>query len=357
MQIPFGRPSAGARSNADIPAATHFCRSLVNRWRMPDDWAVLVPPHIDPSGPASITDVATCTSMGEYDSVEAALEDIGRYDAVIVRVADLNAAVIERADRLRVIAKHGAGLDNVDIEAASRRGIVVCNTPGANSRSVAEHALSLLFALRRHHRTADRHVRNGGWDRSAFTGRELTGDVLGLFGFGAIAREMSDLAHGIGQEVLVYDPYVPDDDVPARVERVSTLDELFARADAVSIHAPLTEETRGAVSTAELAALGADGVLLNTARGPIVDEDALVEALETDTLGGAGLDTFEEEPPGADHPLYARDDVVLTPHVGGVTDEALARMSQRAAENVRTVYEGEIPPSTVNRDAVEEVAE
>jgi len=321
---------------------------------MAETWDVLVPREIDPSGPESIADFADCTGMDEYDTVDAALDDIGRYDAVVVRVAGLDADVIDRADSLQIIAKHGAGLDNVDIDAASRRGVVVCNTPGANSRSVAEHALSLLFALRRNHRGADRHVRGGGWDRGAYTGRELTGNTLGLFGFGAIARETSDLAHGIGQDVLMYDPYVPDDDVPARVERVSEFRDLFARSDAVSVHAPLTPETRHAISTEELTALGERGILLNTARGPIVDEDALLEALETDALGGAGLDTFEEEPPAEDHPLFGRDDVVLTPHVGGVTEEALARMSQRAAANVRTVYEGGVPPSTVNRDAVEE---
>jgi D-3-phosphoglycerate dehydrogenase len=324
---------------------------------MSENWNVLVPEQIDPSGPDDIADFATCTGMDEYASVDAALGDISRYDAVIVRVAPLDSDVIDRAEKLKVIAKHGAGLDNVDIEAASERGIVVCNTPGANSRSVAEHAFSLLFALRRNHRAADRHVRDGGWDRGAYTGRELTGNTLGLFGFGAIAREASDLAHGIGQEVLMYDPYVPDDDVPVRVERVSEFRDLFARSDAVTVHAPLTPETRGVISTAELSALGERGVLINTARGPIVDEDALIEALETGALGGAGLDTFAEEPPGEDHPLYGRDDVLLTPHIGGVTEEALARMSQRAAANVRTVYEGAVPPSTVNRDALDEQSE
>jgi D-3-phosphoglycerate dehydrogenase len=291
--------------------------------------------------------------MDEYGSYEAALDDIDRYDAVIVRVAPLDAEVIERADQLQVIAKHGAGLDNVDIKAASRRNVVVCNTPGANARSVAEHAVALVFAVRRNLRTADRHVRSGGWDRGAFTGHELTGDTLGLFGFGAIAREASDLAHGMGQTVLTYDPYVPDEEVPARVERVSDFDELFERSDTVSIHAPLTSETHHAVSADELAALGERGVLINTSRGPIVDETALLDALETDALAGAGLDTFEAEPPGEDNPLYDRDDVLLTPHIGGVTDEALARMSQRAAGNVRTVYEGGIPESTVNRDAID----
>jgi D-3-phosphoglycerate dehydrogenase len=311
-------------------------------------WNVLVPSEIDPSGPDSIADFATCTGMDEYGSHEAALADVGRYDAVIVRVAPLDADVIDRADRLKVIAKHGTGLDNVDIEAASARDIVVCNTPGANARSVAEHAVALLFGVRRRLPPADSHVRSGGWDRAAFTGHELAGDTLGLFGFGGIARAVADIVRGMDQTVLVYDPYVSADDMPPRVERVETLSRLFERSDAVSVHAPLTPETRGVVSTAELAALGEGGVLLNTSRGAIVDETALVDALERGAVAGAGLDTFESEPPGEHHPLYDRDDVLLTPHVGGVTDAALARMSRRAAANVRTVHDGDVPESTVN---------
>lgn len=316
---------------------------------MASTWNVLLPKEIDPSGPESIADFAECTSVSEYDSYEDALADIDSYDAAIVRVASLDADVIHRADRLNVIAKHGTGLDNVDVEAASNRGIVVCNTPGANARSVAEHAVALLFAVRRNLRAADRHVRSGRWERGALTGHELAGDTLGLFGFGAIARETVDLLQGMAQTVLTYDPYVADRDMPSDVERVEGLPELFSRSDAVSIHAPLTAETRHAVSMDELASLGGHGVLINTSRGAIVDEAALVEALETDTLGGAGLDTFETEPPGENHPLYDRDDVLLTPHVGGSTEEALRRMSQQAAANVRTVYEGELPTSTVNR--------
>ena len=313
-------------------------------------WEVLHPAAIDPSGPASIADFARCTGIDEYDSVTDAFADVGRYDAVIVRIADVDVDVIDRAGRLKVIAKHGSGLDNVDVGAASRRGIVVCNTPGANARSVAEHAIALLFGVRRHLHTADRHVRGGDWDRSAFAGRELAGDTLGVFGFGAIGRETAALARGMGLQVLAYDRSMADD---SDVERVGTLHELFERSDAVSLHVPLTDDTRGVVSTAELAALGPEGVLVNTSRGAIVDETALVEALADGSLAGAGLDTFEREPPGPDHPLYDRDDVLLTPHIGGVTDEALARMSRRAAANVRTVFEGGLPESTVNRAALD----
>ena len=166
---------------------------------MTDSWQVLLPPDIDPSGPQSITDFATCTGMDEYESVDAALADIDRYDAVVVRVAPLDSDVIERADRLKVIAKHGSGLDNVDSDAASERDIVVCNTPGVNSRSVAEHAIALLFGVQRNLHTADRHVRNGGWDRDAHRGRELDGDTIGLMGYGSIAKETAQLAEGIAR--------------------------------------------------------------------------------------------------------------------------------------------------------------
>lgn len=319
---------------------------------MTSTWEVLLPKQIDPSGPESIADFANCTGMDEYDSTEAALDDIGRYDAVIVRVAPLDAEVIERAEKLKVIAKHGSGLDNVDIDAASRRDIVVCNTPGANSQSVAEHTIALLFGVRRQLHTADRHVRAGGWQRGDFAGRELNEDTLGLYGFGSIAQMTASLAQGMGMNLIAYDPQKPADEFPESVEKVETYIELFERADAVSVHVPLLDATRGSISTDELAALGEHGVVVNTARGAIVDESALIEALEAGTVGGAALDTFSTEPPGPNHPLYDRDDVLLTPHIGGVTTQALERMSKRAAANVRTVYEGGVPDSTRNRDAV-----
>jgi len=323
---------------------------------MSDQWQILCPPEIDPAGPESISDFATTTGMDEYDTIDAALADIAAYDAVIVRVTELDRELIEQADHLKVIAKHGTGLDNVDIEAASEHGIVVCNTPGVNARSVAEHTIALLFGVERNLHTADRHVRSGGWDRGAYTGAELQGLTLGLMGYGSIARETAAIARGIGLDIITYDPHRDPNAVPDGVDRVTAFLELFERADAVSLHVPLTDETQGAVSTAQLEALGEHGVLINTARGGIVDETALVEALETDTIRGAGLDNLEHEPPREDHPLFDQDNVLLTPHIGGVTRDALERMSRGAADNIRTVYEGGMPESTVNRETLEEEA-
>lgn len=320
---------------------------------MSEQWQVLCPPGIDPVGPSSISDFATTTSMDEYDSADDALDDIASYDAVIVRVADLDSTVIERADRLKVIAKHGTGLDNVDIPAASERGIVVCNTPGVNSRSVAEHTIALLFGVERNLHTADRHVRAGGWDRGEYTGAELQNLTLGLMGYGSIAQETAAIASGIGLDIITYDPHHDPNEIPDGVDRVTEFIELFERADAVSLHVPLTDETRNVISTEQLAALGEHGVLINTSRGGIVNETALVEALETDTIRGAALDNFEDEPPREDHPLFEQDNVLVTPHIGGVTRDALARMSRGAAANIRTVHEGDLPTSTVNREALD----
>jgi len=320
---------------------------------MSDQWQILLPPQIDPAGPESMGDFAECTGMDAYDSVDAALDDIERYDAVIVRVADLDAEVIERAENLKVIAKHGAGLDNVDIGAASDRGIVVCNTPGVNARSVAEHAIALQFGVRRNLAAADRHVRDGGWDRSEFVGYELRNNTLGLMGFGSIAHETASIVQGIGLDVIIYDPSHPKDELPEGIGYVDDLLDLFRESDAVSLHVPLVDGTYHAVSTGQFEALGEDGILINTSRGGVVDKDALLEALNNDVIAGAGVDNFEEEPPGANHPIYEHDEVIMTPHIAGVTYDALERMSRHAAANIRTVYEGSLPESTVNREALE----
>ncbi len=319
---------------------------------MTESWEILCPAQIDASGPESVSDFATSVGVDSYDSTAAVLADIDQYDAVIVRTTELTREILERAEKLKVIAKHGTGVDNIDIAAASEQGIVVCNTPGVNARSVAEHTLALLFGVRRHLVAADRHVRAGGWDRPSYTGFELQGTTLGLMGYGSIGRETAAIARGVGLELLVYDPHHAAATLPEDTERVNELIDLFDSADAVSLHVPLDDSTRQAVSTEELAALGETGVLINTSRGGIVDEDALLKALASGAIGGAGLDTFENEPLGSGHPLYMFDEVLLTPHLGGLTHNALRRMSRQAAANIRTVYEGGLPDSTINPEAV-----
>lgn len=317
------------------------------------NWEILLPATIDPTGPDSISEFASFTSIDTYGTQSEFLSDCSRFDAIIVRTAELSETVIDAASSLKVIAKHGAGLDNIDIPAASRNGVIVCNTPGVNSRSVAEHAVSLMISTRKHIVSADKHVREGGWSRHEFANHELSGDTVGLLGFGNIARDVVTLLQGFDVEHLTYDPFVDQSEMPAGVEKVPSILSLFEHSDVVSIHTPLTEQTRHAVGETELEALGPSGSIINTSRGGIIDEDALVSGLENGQIATAGLDVFEEEPPERGDPLLTRDDVILTPHIGGLTHEALERMSQRAAKNVRCVFEGGMPESTVNLDDLE----
>lgn len=318
-----------------------------------DTWQVLLPRGIDPAGPDSIADIAEFTSVEAYGSTAELRADVGRFDAVIDRLIDLSAEVIAEAENLKVISKHGVGVDNIDVGAATAHGVVVANTPGANARGVAELAVTLLLTVRKRVLEADRHVRAGEWDRHEFSTPELGGDALGLFGCGHIGSEVARLARGFGMDVRAYDPYVDPSALPDGVEMVDDEAALFAGSDAVSVHVPLTDETHHAVSAAELDALGEGGIVVNTSRGGVVDEAALADALDAGVIAGAGLDTLESEPPSPDDPLLDREDVVLTPHVGGITVESLREASRRAAEHVRAVYEGTLPEHALNAEAAE----
>lgn len=319
---------------------------------MSGKWRVLLPKTIDESGPNSISDIADFESVDKYGtSAEALKPHIGQFDAVILRAAQLNADVIEAADRLKVISKHGAGLDNVDIPAASNHGVVVCNTPGVNSRTVAEGAITHLLATRRNLLAADQEVRAGNWDARGdwdrFCRHTIEDDTLGLFGFGDIAREVATIALGLGMECVTFDPYIDDDDLLEGVERVAEKHALFEAADTVSVHTPLTDETYHAIGREELREID---YIVNTARGEVIDEDALLAALDDGDIITAGLDVFSEEPPSLDNPLLERDDVILSPHFSGLSVESTHQMSTGAAANVRSVYDGDIPDSTVNTD-------
>jgi len=315
-------------------------------------WRVLIPESVDDAGPELLAEFAEVVGPGAHSDDAARRAEIETFDAIVVRTFTVGHELLDRADRLQVISKHGAGLDNVDIDAATERGVVVCNTPDVNAPSVAEHALALLLSVRKRLRVADRDVRAGVWDRAKYTAPELAGDTLGLFGCGSIGSEVAERARAFGMDVLTHDPYLTPETTPEGVELVDSKPELFDRADAVSVHTPLTEETREAVGADELGRLDG-GIVLNAARGGIVDEDALVDALSTGSVAGAGLDVFESEPPATDHPVFEFENVIATPHVAGSTVEAMERMSVGAAENIRTVYEGGLPGTTVNADGLD----
>ncbi len=234
---------------------------------------------------------------------------------------------MERADNLKVIGRAGVGVDNIDLDAATRRGIVVMNSPMGNSVTTAEHTIAMMMALARHIPPANAALLAGKWERGKFTGIEVFNKTLGIVGLGNIGRIVADRALGLKMKVIGFDPILTAE-AAARigVEMVS-LEELFKRADFISVHAPLTDETRGLVNHAAFAMMKKGVRIFNCARGGIVDEAALLDALKSGKVAGAALDVFVEEPPPPDHPLLHHPNVIATPHLGAATDEAQVQVA------------------------------
>ena len=262
------------------------------------------------------------------------IDRIGPYHGLAVRSATkVTGAVLDAAENLKVVARAGIGVDNIDIPAATTRGIVVMNTPFGNSITTAEHAIAMMFALARQIPAADRSTQAGKWEKSAFMGVELTGKTLGLIGCGNIGSIVAERALCLKMKVVAVDPYLaPERAVALGVEKVA-LDELLARADFISLHTPLNESTRGLIDTAAIAKMK-DGVrIINCARGGLVDESALKEALDSGKVAGAALDVFAEEP-ARDNPLFGTAHLVATPHLGAATAEAQENVAIQAAEQM-----------------------
>ena len=308
-----------------------------------------------------MTDVVICEFMDqaavdglatEFDvTYDPGLVD--RPDALRAAVADARAlvvrnrtqvrgALLEAATSLRVVGRLGVGLDNIDLDACERRGIQVCPATGANDAAVAEYVVATAMILLRNAYQVAADVIGGEWPRQRCMGREIGGKVLGLIGFGEIARETARRAQALGMRVMAHDPYVAEDDPVWRDVERAGLEALLAGADVVSLHVPLTATTRDLIDAAQVARMKPGAVLINTARGGTVDEDAVIEALRTGHLAGAALDVFETEPVTADTGggFAGISNLVLTPHIAGVTQESNVRVSALTAGNVRKVLMG-----------------
>ena len=277
---------------------------------------------------------------------------IATFDALIVRSATrVTRELIERGTRLKVIGRAGVGVDNVDVEAATRRGIVVANAPESNVVSAAEHAIGLLLALTRNIPQAHAALKDGRWERSRYGGVELAGKTLGILGFGRIGQQVARRAAGLGLRVLAHDPFVSKERFrELGVERAETREDVLAGADFVTLHLPLTPETERTIDAAGLAAMRDGGRLVNAARGELVDEDALVDALRSGKLAGAALDVFAREPYSG--PLLELDNVVVTPHLAASTEEAQDRAGVIVAEQVAAALEGGLVSNAVNIPAI-----
>ena len=277
----------------------------------------------------------------EYPDEERLLELVRDVDAIIVRSKPkVTRRVIEAAPKLKVIGRAGVGLDNIDLEAAKERGIKVVNSPRASSRSVAELAVGLMFAVARKIAFADRKMGEGVWAKKQCMGIELEGKTVGVIGFGRIGYEVAKIANALGMNVLLYDPYPNEERAKEVGGKFVSLEELLKESDIVTLHVPLTESTRHLINEERLRLMKPTAILINAARGAVVDTEALVKALQEGWIAGAGLDVFEEEPLPADHPLTKLDNVVLTPHIGASTVEAQMRAGVQVAEQIVEILKG-----------------
>jgi D-3-phosphoglycerate dehydrogenase / 2-oxoglutarate reductase len=300
--------------------------------------------------PAAIAQLESGFEVRYVDGSDRAalLPALAGADAVIVRSATrIDAEALALAPNLRVVARAGVGLDNVDVEAATRAGVMVVNAPSSNTVSAAEHAVGLLLAVARNVPQAMASLKAGEWQRSRFTGAELYGKVAGILGLGRIGELVAQRLAAFCLQVIAYDPYVPTARAAQLGVRLVGLEDLLAEADFISVHLPKTAETSGLIGERELRLVKPGVLIVNAARGGIVDENALALALKDGRVGGAGIDVFATEPP-ADSPLLAFPNVVVTPHLGASTHEAQEKAGTQVARSVRLALSGEFVPDAVN---------
>lgn len=260
---------------------------------------------------------------------------IGESQALIIRSStQVTSDIIDAAPNLRVVGRAGIGVDNVDVVAATRRGVAVMNTPGGNNVTTAEHAISMMLALARSIPQATASMRAGKWEKSRFTGSEISGKILGVIGLGNIGRLVADLSQGLHMKVLAFDPFITKDKAAEMKVELVDLDSLYERSDFISVHVPLLDETRNLIDATALAKMKPTARLINCARGGIVNEEALAEALREGRLAGAALDVLKDEPPPPDHPLLQLEQVIVTPHLGASTAEAQVNVAVAVAEQV-----------------------
>jgi D-3-phosphoglycerate dehydrogenase / 2-oxoglutarate reductase len=310
---------------------------------------VLVKEKIGDSGVRVLRDAGFEVELGT-DWADGELQRrIGEFDGILIRSATrLDADLLERAGRLRAVGRAGVGIDNVDVEAATRRGIVVANAPQSNVITAAEHTLALLLALARNVPQAHESLTSGAWERSQFSGVELYEKTLGVLGFGRVGQLVAQRARGFGMRVIAYDAYVSEERfADLGVQRAASSDELYAAADFITLHLPKTPETEDWLDAKAFSKMK-DGVrVLNVARGPLLVDEALKEAIDSGKVAGAALDVFREEPI-TEHPLFGYPNVIVTPHLGASTAEATDRAGLQAAEQVVAALSGGVVTSAVN---------
>jgi D-3-phosphoglycerate dehydrogenase / 2-oxoglutarate reductase len=286
------------------------------------------------------------------DEIAAAASDM---DAIIIRNKGfLSESVFEKAKRLKCVARHGVGVDNIDVKAATRRKLPVCFAPGANTESVAEHAILLMLAVGKRTAYLDREVRKGRWwELRTLEFFEMKGRSVGLIGLGRIGSRVADLAQAFGMKVFAHDPFISPEEMEARGVTPLGRDELLKSCDVVSLHLPLLPESRKLLGAREFGMMKEGAILINTGRGGLVDEEALCSALRSGRLFGAGLDVTDPEPPSPQNPLFGLDSVIFSPHMAAHSTTSMRNMAVFAAEQVVKVLKGERPTFIVNPEVLE----
>jgi D-3-phosphoglycerate dehydrogenase len=281
--------------------------------------------------------------------MEDALLTIPEYDALVPGLFSITAELMDAAPNLKIIAMAGAGVDHIDVAAATKRGILVTNVPGTNNQAVAELAIGFVFALSRNIASADKEVKAGSWPR--ITGQEVKGKTLGIVGMGQIGKEVAKMALSLGMKVLAFDAF-PDHEFAKRYKvKFFHLQELMPLADYVSVHVPLLKETTGLINEKMLRSMKPTAYLINLSRGRVVEESALYKVLKEKTIAGAALDVFAEEPP-INSPLLSLSNAVTTPHMGGYTFEALQQIGMGCARNIADYFDGITPENVVNKEVL-----
>jgi D-3-phosphoglycerate dehydrogenase len=308
-----------------------------------------------PDGVRMLEQVAAVTMLPPWPSEKELIHAARGVDAILSRSAIISSPVIATSPKLKIVSRHGVGLDYVDVEACTEHGVLVTTTGDANSQAVSEQAFALMLAVARRVSVANAGVKAGKWGsiRPLLVGTQLHQKVLGIVGLGRIGSRVARQAKGFAMEVIACDPYIDPDRAHELDVALVDLETLLRRSDVVTMHVPLTDETRGMIGRAELELTKSSVILINTARGPVVDEEALIEALTTRRIAGAGIDVFAQEPLPAEHPLLQLDDLVCSPHIAGQTEEAMVGMSVQAAENILCVLRGEVPPFVANPEVID----
>ena len=327
--------------------------SLISIYYYGENMKVLIADAINEKGIENLKEVAEVVVDTEITPEELS-NTIHEYNGIIVRSrTKLTADIIKKADNLQIIARAGVGVDNIDLDAATEKGIMVVNSPESTSVTVAEHTMGLILSMARKISIADKSVKDGKWEKKKFMGVELRNKTLGVIGMGRIGSQVVNRCKAFGMDAMAYDPYLPEEVAKQMGVELTDLDTVLKNSDFITIHVPLTPETKHSISTEQFELMKDTAYIVNCARGGVIDEDALYDALTNNKIGGAALDVYENEPPESDYKLFELDNIVLTPHIAASTKEAQRDAAIIVADEIIDLIKGNNPKNVLNMPRID----